>query len=91
MPNTLPGVPVDGTGCPSESVPGDMDGDGDVDLGDFGAFQVCLTGFSVEQTDPSCQGALLTKDDNYVDALDLAIFKACMSGANIPADPACAD
>jgi len=90
-PNTIPGVPVDATGCPSEPVPGDMDGDGDVDLGDFGAFQVCLTGFSVEQTDPSCQGALLTNDDNYVDALDLAIFQACMSGANIPADPACAD
>ena len=71
------------------AVPGDFDLDGDVDLDDFGHLQACLSG-SVPQTLDSCLNARLNPDE-YVDAADVAIFRGCMSGADIPADPHCAD
>ncbi|HOB74565.1 MAG TPA: PKD domain-containing protein [Phycisphaerae bacterium] len=67
-------------------IPGDFDHDGDVDLEDFGHFQVCLTGQGYPQTDPNCADALLDSDTD-VDAADLAVFKTCFAGANVP--PAC--
>ena len=88
-PRTLPGLPVDATGC-SESVPGDMDRDGDVDQVDFGLFQACLQGPVIPQTSSGCQRALLNKDA-YVDQRDLQLFKRCLSGSNQPGDPHCAD
>ena len=38
---------------PPPPIPGDFDGDRDVDLEDFGRFQACLSGYLVPQNDPS--------------------------------------
>ena len=70
--------------------PGDFDFDGDVDQADFGHFQACLIGPATPQNDPACSGALLDNDSD-VDQDDLVIFQGCMSGANVRADPDCAD
>jgi hypothetical protein len=66
----------------------DFDGDGDVDLFDFGQFQACLTGSGNEQVLPECQNARLD-DDVDVDGDDFSLFQGCISGADIPADPGC--
>jgi len=72
----------------SLTVPGDFDGDGDVDQADFGHIQACLTGPTVPQQDPDCQDAKFDSDGD-VDQSDLAMFLGCMSGPNIPGDPDC--
>lgn len=64
---------------------GDFDGDGDVDLKDFGAFQACLG-----QTASACEDADMN-GNAFVDAGDLVVFQGCMSGANVPTDPTCLD
>lgn len=71
------------------TVPGDMDGDGDVAQDDFGAFQACLLGPGVPQNDPACTRAKLDQDVD-VDQDDYLIFAGCMSGENVPGDPGCA-
>jgi hypothetical protein len=71
------------------AIPGDFDGDGDVDMTDFGHFQICLSGMSVPQDDPECQDAKFDGDSD-VDSDDFGVFQACMSGANVPGDPNCA-
>ncbi len=43
-PETPFGLAVDEDGCPLEDLPGDCDGDGDVDLDDFASFEACLLG-----------------------------------------------
>ncbi len=68
----------------------DFDKDRDVDMEDFGQFQVCLTGPGVSQGNPLCTKALLDEDDD-VDPDDFAIFRSCLSGADIPYDPSCTD
>ncbi len=68
---------------------GDFDHDGDVDQGDFGHLQACLTGAGVPQTDPDCSDARLDSNED-VSASDVALFLQCLSGAQTPADPACA-
>lgn len=68
--------------------PGDMDGDTDVDLDDFGAFQRCLTGPGITQGDVACQGARMDPDDD-VDGDDYLLFSGCLTGANISGDPDC--
>ena len=90
-PGTPVGVEVGANGCPPPP-PGDLDGDQDVDMDDFGYFQACLSGKSVAQTKAECQNADLD-DDGFgdVDIDDLSVFLGCMSGANIPADASCAD
>ena len=75
---------------PGGDVPGDFDLDGDVDQSDFGHLQECLLGPTVPQTDPGCADTLLDSDE-FVDQDDVAIFLNCMSGANVPGDPGCAD
>ena len=70
------------------TAPGDFDGDGDVDLSDFGHMQTCLTGPGVIQSNPNCADAKLDNDVD-VDQDDIGIFQACMSGANIPASLNC--
>lgn len=73
----------------------DSDGDGDVDMYDFGVFQSCFSGLEF-YTDPACR--CFDRDGNdVVNALDLGdpwnpqpnTFMACFSGAAIPADPDC--
>lgn len=68
----------------------DLDGDGDVDMSDFGYLQACLSGTGVAQSDPDCAHALLD-DDTDVDAQDVSIFLGCLSGAGVPVAPDCAD
>jgi hypothetical protein len=69
--------------------PGDFDLDGDVDMSDFGEFQLCYTGEGIEQNDPACTSARLDPDPD-VDLDDFTIFQNCLSGADVPADPNCA-
>ncbi len=49
-----------------------------------------MTGPVAPQNDVSCFDARLD-DDLDVDPDDFGIFQACMSGANVPADPNCAE
>ncbi len=73
----------------SPAVPGDFDGDGDVDQEDFGFIQACLTGTAAGPPAPGCEDANLD-GDNDVDQADMGIFQGCVSGANVPGDPDCA-
>ncbi|HOB74144.1 MAG TPA: N-acetylmuramoyl-L-alanine amidase [Phycisphaerae bacterium] len=66
----------------------DFDCDGDVDQDDFGHLQACLTGSLVPVTDPDCKDAMLNSDQ-YIDRFDVEIFKNCMSGQGVPANPDC--
>jgi len=68
----------------------DFDGDGDIDLADYGAFQACLTGSFTPQTLPECQLARLD-DDSDVDADDTSLFLGCLSGAGVPLEADCLD
>lgn len=70
------------------TVPGDMDGDLDVDQTDFGLLQVCILGDGIAQESASCAKALLDGDPD-VDAYDVAVFLGCMSGADVIGDPDC--
>jgi hypothetical protein len=66
----------------------DRDLDGDVDLDDCGQFQVCLTANGTAQDDPECLFARLDDDDD-ADTADFDIFRNCLTGPNVPADPGC--
>ena len=71
-------------------IPGDMDGDRDVDQADYGRFQRCLNVPGQIQSDPACDLAKLDGDVD-VDQDDFGLFQACMTGPNITGDPNCAD
>jgi hypothetical protein len=58
--------------------PGDMDGDGDVDLDDFAAWESCLGGPEVTPG-PDCEAADLDSD-NDVDLDDFAQFQEAFTG-----------
>jgi hypothetical protein len=73
-----------------ETVPPDFDGDGDVDIADFGHFQTCYSGAGLAQTDVNCQDALLDGDED-VDQGDFGLFQGCMSGANVAVVQTCMD
>jgi len=73
------------------AIPGDLDDDGDIDLADFGAFQVCLTGSGNPQNDPNCEAAKLEGGDDDIDDQDIAKFLGCLSGAGIPGNQNCLD
>jgi hypothetical protein len=64
---------------------GDFDDDGDVDIEDFGAYQRCLGLLATECPQADLDG------DQLVDQSDTVIFKGCISGPDVPADPSCAD
>jgi hypothetical protein len=70
------------------TVPPDFDGDRDVDLGDFGHFQLCLTGPNGTAS-PDCEDADFDLDGD-VDLSDFGAFQRCFSGPNIDADLNCA-
>lgn len=72
------------------TVPADFDGDGDVDLEDFGHLQACFNSSGVQHPDPGCLNADLD-DDGDVDPQDYAIFRNCLGGSNRPPAPDCAD
>lgn len=66
----------------------DLDGDGDVDQGDFGLLQVCYT-----QGGSMPQGSCLHADydsNSLVNQADLAIFMSCLSGPGVYAEHDCA-
>ena len=58
----------------------DMDFDGDVDQGDFGMFQACMSGPGHAVSDPACNNADLDGDGD-VDGVDVGLFERCLSGA----------
>ncbi len=69
--------------------PQDVDGDGDVDLTDFGVFQACFNGPNrpwpgppVDQQKCAC---LDTDKDLDVDLTDFGFFQTCFNGPNRPA------
>ncbi|GMV96645.1 MAG: hypothetical protein AMXMBFR83_10070 [Phycisphaerae bacterium] len=68
----------------------DIDGDGDVDQADFGAFQGCFTGSSAAWTDVACS-CFDMNEDGRIDAGDLEVFAACASGPAVVADETCDD
>jgi len=68
---------------------GDFDGDNDVDLEDFGHLQLCFSEVPGVIED-GCQDADLDESTS-VNLLDFLIFSNCMSGANVPPMPGCAD
>ncbi len=66
-------------------LPGDFDGDTDIDQVDFGHLQACLTADGVSYT-PACRDADL-EGDGDVDAVDFGLFLPCMGGSDLP--PGC--
>ncbi len=69
-------------------VPGDFDGDQDVDQDDFGDFQLCLTELGRYTAPPSCLPGDLN-DDSYVDSRDATLFPLCMTAPGVPGNPSC--
>mgnify|MGYP005837764001 CR=1 FL=1 len=64
----------------------DFDGDGDVDLVDFGVFQGCFNGPNRPPARSDCSRADF-EGDGDVDLVDFGRFQACFNGPNRP--PAC--
>jgi len=85
---TIAGAVVDEQGCPVP-VPGDFNGDADVDQEDFGRLQACL-GSSATGEGQGCHGADLD-GNGLVDGVDKNEFLGCLSGPGRPGDPDCAD
>lgn len=75
---------------PDEGHPADYDGDGDVDLDDYGHFQACLTGADIYVFNPSCAPVDFDQDAD-VDDGDLGTFLGCISGPGIPMTESCDD
>lgn len=79
-----------GDACDNTFSAADFDKDGDVDLEDFGHLQACYTVVGQTNLPTACADANLDHDPrSYVDKLDLAIFRGCVSGSGIPADSDC--
>jgi hypothetical protein len=88
-PGTAFGAQVDGNGCPTVQIPGDFNGDGDVDGGDFAAMWGCMTGADNGPPDPGCEDKDLDIDLD-IDQKDFGILQQCLSGESIAGDPDCA-
>lgn len=73
------------------AVPQDADSDGDVDVSDFSAFQVCFNGpgmiWSAPPADQEACACMDVDEDLDVDVADFAAFQVCFNGAGNP--PAC--
>jgi hypothetical protein len=70
-------------------IPGDFDGDGDVDFLDVAWFEGCGTGPGIQNSDPNCDDADLDGDTD-VDLSDFGLLQRCLSGMDQPGNPACA-
>ncbi len=83
-PGTAPGTVVNSSGCPAP-MRGDFDGDGDVDVADFGFLQKCYGG------PPPLTGCTPADLDtnNQVDQSDFTLFLPCLSGPNLPPPVSC--
>jgi hypothetical protein len=66
------------TGCDAGPTPGDCDGDGDVDLVDFGEVQLCFTGPG-GTIDPGCECADFDEDGD-IDLVDFGEFQLAFTG-----------
>jgi hypothetical protein len=66
------------------AVPGDTDGDGDVDLDDYGIFAMCLEGPNMGAAPPGCSdqefAACDLDEDNDVDLSDFGGFQRACTG-----------
>ena len=71
--------------CPV--VPGDYDGDCDVDQADCQVFEVCASSPGIPE-EVDCSVADFDSDSD-VDQSDFAAFQRCISGENTPADADC--
>ncbi len=78
--NVMDDDAIDAMTCPVA----DADGDGDVDISDFGRFQLCFNGANRPPTQAGCDDADFD-DDNDVDLADYQFFQACYNGPNNPA------
>jgi len=79
-----PAVDVSGASGPT-----DFDGDGDVDLTDFGYFQMCFNGPNrVGLLADYCESADVDRDGD-VDLSDFGRFQTCFNGPNRPMPTAC--
>ncbi len=72
-----------------ETVSPDFDLDGDVDMGDFGMYQRCLSGPG-QHPAAGCEYADLD-GDNDVDLNDFGILQGCMVGSGLIPERTCAD
>ena len=80
-PTTLSGIMVGSNGCAF----GDLDHDSDVDLSDFGVFQVCFNGPNRPTPAAWCHEADLDGDTD-ADLADFTLFAQCFNGPNrVPA------
>ncbi len=78
------------TSIPPTPVPGDFDGDRDVDLSDFAIFRACATGPNIGPPGVGCEETDLDADGD-VDQSDFGLFQRCYTGPAVPGDPDCAD
>ena len=72
-------------------IPGDFDGDRDVDVADYNAFMACVSlgnGPNVTILGTGCETRDLDGDQD-VDLSDFGIFQACFTGMNVIGDPNC--
>jgi hypothetical protein len=70
-------------------IPGDLEGDGDVDEADVAEFATCASGPGVEVL-AGCEVWNVDADED-VDLDDFGILQRCYSGSLRPADPNCAN
>lgn len=66
------------TSVPPLPIPGDMDGDRDVDTSDYVLFEACATGPGVGPLPSNCELADLDQDGD-VDQTDFGLFQRCMT------------
>ena len=60
----------------------DYDGDGDVDMDDFGMLQACMAGPFAAPAEPACE-AIDLDGDSDVDQTDFGLFQQCLNGPNV--------
>jgi hypothetical protein len=71
--------------------PADFDQDGDVDGDDLTLLGSCKTRDRVRHSGTNLCRVADLDDDNDVDPNDFGIYQRCYSGANVPAEPSCAE